>query len=159
MTTKVKVTFRVVTDADGVATMAALAQPSFAASAIASSAGKHPKILLSNHAQNETIACVLLFLAQFSRYWEWTENPGDMPCDRRMAWCVYPRIPILGIGIFQIVVSFLAWCVNNNQGQRLIHHRARSCTQWPCCARTVFGTYTVHSTRESVESLTVVGTR
>ena len=40
--------------------------------------------LLCIHAKNATPAWFSLFLAQYSRSWQWTGNPGDMPWYRRL---------------------------------------------------------------------------
>ena len=58
------------------------------------------------HAKNETAACFSLFLAQYSSGREILAI-----CYGTGAWHgdFYPRILVLGIGIFQAAVSFLAW--------------------------------------------------
>ena len=82
-------------------------------------------LLSSTCAKNETTAPFLMFLAHYSRYWQWTINPGDMPCYRRMAWCFYHRMLVLGMGRFPI--SDISWVKAEdavlNQAQGATHLR------------------------------------
>ena len=66
--------------------------------------GSHVNV---NHAKNATAACFSVFLAQYSRSWQWTVNPGDMPWHRRLAWSFYLRILVLGMGMFQARVEYI----------------------------------------------------
>ena len=62
------------------------------------------------HATHEPLQispCCSLFLTQYSRYWQWTGDPGDMAWYRRMTWCFYPSILVLGMGRFQGFCSFM----------------------------------------------------